>query len=204
MVDSVLLLVDAVDGPMPQTRFVTQKAFEQGLNPIVVINKIDRPEARPFWVLDQVFELFDRLGASDHQLDFPVIYASALQGISSLDPDQMEDNMDSLLDIIIVLTGDPDPMPLIYLFFSLWGLAQLLFCLICWIVVFRYKELISLMYILFISEWLVRLVFYPLIGLGLANNEIYSNGSTPGSYLAPEEVIFLFRKSDRQQISEAE
>ena len=101
MVDSVLLLVDAVDGPMPQTRFVTQKAFEQGLNPIVVINKIDRPEARPFWVLDQVFELFDRLGASDHQLDFPVIYASALQGISSLDPDQMEDNMDSLLDIII-------------------------------------------------------------------------------------------------------
>ena len=101
MVDSVLLLVDAVDGPMPQTRFVTQKAFEQGLNPIVVINKIDRPEARPFWVLDQVFELFDRLGASDDQLDFPVIYASALQGISSLDPDQMEDNMDSLLDIII-------------------------------------------------------------------------------------------------------
>ena len=72
MVDSVLLLVDAVDGPMPQTRFVTQKAFEQGLNPIVVINKIDRPEARPFWVLDQVFELFDRLGASDDQLDFPV------------------------------------------------------------------------------------------------------------------------------------
>ena len=91
----------------------------------------------------------------------------------------------------IVLTGDPDPMPLIYLFFSLWGLAQLLFCLICWIVVFRYKELISLMYILFISEWLVRLVFYPLIGLGLANNEIYSNGSTPGSYLAPFIVIVL-------------
>ena len=91
----------------------------------------------------------------------------------------------------IVLTGDPDPMPLIYLFFSLWGLAQLLFCLICWIVVFRYKELISLMYILFISEWLVRLVFYPLIGLGLANNEIYSNGSTPGSYLAPFIVMVL-------------
>ena len=83
----------------------TQKAFEQGLNPIVVINKIDRPEARPFWVLDQVFELFDRLGASDDQLDFPVIYASALQGISSLDPDQMEDNMDSLLDIIINLNS---------------------------------------------------------------------------------------------------
>ena len=82
MVDSVLLLVDAVDGPMPQTRFVTQKAFEKGLNPIVVINKIDRPEARPFWVLDQVFDLFDRLDATDDQLDFPVIYASALQGIS--------------------------------------------------------------------------------------------------------------------------
>ena len=108
MVDSVLLLVDAVDGPMPQTRFVTQKAFEQGLNPIVVINKIDRPEARPFWVLDQVFELFDRLGASDHQLDFPVIYASALQGISSLDPDQMEDNMESLLDIIINKVSPPN------------------------------------------------------------------------------------------------
>ena len=108
MVDSVLLLVDAVDGPMPQTRFVTQKAFEQGLNPIVVINKIDRPEARPFWVLDQVFELFDRLGASDDQLDFPVIYASSLQGISSLDPDQMEDNMDSLLDIIINKVSPPN------------------------------------------------------------------------------------------------
>ena len=108
MVDSVLLLVDAVDGPMPQTRFVTQKAFEQGLNPIVVINKIDRPEARPFWVLDQVFELFDRLGASDDQLDFPIIYASALQGISSLDPDQMEDNMDSLLDIIINKVSPPN------------------------------------------------------------------------------------------------
>ena len=108
MVDSVLLLVDAVDGPMPQTRFVTQKAFEQGLNPIVVINKIDRPEARPFWVLDQVFELFDRLGASDDQLDFPVIYASALQGVSSLDPDQMEDNMDSLLDIIINKVSPPN------------------------------------------------------------------------------------------------
>ncbi|HJL80874.1 MAG: translational GTPase TypA [Gammaproteobacteria bacterium] len=108
MVDSVLLLVDAVDGPMPQTRFVTQKAFEQGLNPIVVINKIDRPEARPFWVLDQVFELFDRLEASDDQLDFPVIYASALQGISSLDPERMEDNMDSLLDIIINKVSPPN------------------------------------------------------------------------------------------------
>ncbi|MGY8772107.1 MAG: GTP-binding protein, partial [Gammaproteobacteria bacterium] len=76
MVDSVLLLVDAVDGPMPQTRFVTQKAFELGLKPILVVNKVDRPEARPHWVLDQVFELFDNLGATDEQLDFNVIYAS--------------------------------------------------------------------------------------------------------------------------------
>ena len=80
MVDSVLLLVDAVDGPMPQTRFVTEKAFEQGLNPILVINKIDRSGARPDWVLDQVFDLFDRLGGNDQQMDFPVIYASALNG----------------------------------------------------------------------------------------------------------------------------
>jgi len=80
MVDSVLLLVDAVEGPMPQTRFVTQKAFDLGLKPIVVINKIDRPGSRPHWVLDQTFELFDRLGATDEQLDFPVVYASALQG----------------------------------------------------------------------------------------------------------------------------
>ncbi|MDX1555776.1 MAG: GTP-binding protein, partial [Xanthomonadales bacterium] len=83
MVDSVLLLVDAVDGPMPQTRFVTQKAFQLGFHPIVVINKIDREGARPAWVLDQTFELFDKLGASDGQLDFPVIYASALQGYAS-------------------------------------------------------------------------------------------------------------------------
>ena len=80
MVDSVLLLVDAVDGPMPQTRFVTQKAFALGLNPIVVINKIDRPGARPDWVIDQTFDLFDRLGATDEQLDFPIAYASALKG----------------------------------------------------------------------------------------------------------------------------
>ena len=84
MVDSVLLLVDAVDGPMPQTRFVTQKAFARGLNPIVVINKVDRPGARPDWVMDQVFDLFDRLGASDEQLDFPVVYASALNGVASV------------------------------------------------------------------------------------------------------------------------
>ena len=107
MVDSVLLLVDAVDGPMPQTRFVTQKAFEKGLNPIVVINKIDRPEARPFWVLDQVFDLFDRLDATDDQLDFPVIYTSALQGISGLDPEKLDDNLDSLLEIITTKVKPP-------------------------------------------------------------------------------------------------
>src|SRR5262245_10748796 len=86
MVDSVLLLVDAVDGPMPQTRFVTQKAFARGLHPIVVINKIDRHEARPNWVLDQTFDLFDRLGATEAQLDFPVVYASAFQGFASHGP----------------------------------------------------------------------------------------------------------------------
>ena len=108
MVDSVLLLVDAVDGPMPQTRFVTQKAFEKGLNPIVVINKVDRPEARPFWVLDQVFDLFDRLDATDNQLDFPVIYTSALQGTSGLDPEKLDKNMDSLLEIITTKVKPPD------------------------------------------------------------------------------------------------
>ncbi len=86
MVDSVLLLVDAVDGPMPQTRFVTQKAFARGLKPIVVINKIDRPSARPEWVVNQVFDLFDRLGATEEQLDFPVVYTSALRGYATLDP----------------------------------------------------------------------------------------------------------------------
>jgi GTP-binding protein len=85
MVDSVLLLVDAVDGPMPQTRFVTQKAFAMGFKPIVVINKIDRPGARPNWVLDQTFDLFDRLGANEDQLDFPVIYSSALKGYAGVD-----------------------------------------------------------------------------------------------------------------------
>ncbi len=93
MVDSVLLLVDAVDGPMPQTRFVTQKAFAHGLKPIVVINKIDRAEARPGWVLDQTFDLFDRLGATEAQLDFPVVYASALQGFATLDPAQPASDM---------------------------------------------------------------------------------------------------------------
>ncbi|MEE9343576.1 MAG: GTP-binding protein, partial [Gammaproteobacteria bacterium] len=82
MVDSVLLLVDAVEGPMPQTRFVTEKALQQGLKPIVVINKVDRPGARPDWVLDQTFDLFDNLGATDEQLDFPVIYGSGLQGFA--------------------------------------------------------------------------------------------------------------------------
>lgn len=100
MVDSVLLLVDAVDGPMPQTRFVTQKAFEQGLNPIVVINKVDRPGARPDWVMDQVFDLFDRLGATDEQLDFPVIYASALNGVAGHDPHNLADDMTPLFEMI--------------------------------------------------------------------------------------------------------
>ena len=89
MVDSVLLLVDAVDGPMPQTRFVTMKAFERGLNPIVVINKIDRPGARPNWAMDQVFELFDTLGASDEQLDFAVVFTSAINGVAGLDCDKI-------------------------------------------------------------------------------------------------------------------
>lgn len=101
MVDSVLLLVDAVDGPMPQTRFVTQKAFEQGLNPIVVVNKVDRPSARPDWVVDQVFDLFDRLGATDEQLDFPIIYASALQGFATLDLNEASEDMTPLLEAII-------------------------------------------------------------------------------------------------------
>ena len=101
MVDSVLLLVDAVDGPMPQTRFVTQKAFELGLKPILVVNKVDRPEARPHWVLDQVFELFDNLGATDEQLDFNVIYASALNGLAGLETDNLAEDMTPLLDMII-------------------------------------------------------------------------------------------------------
>ena len=108
MVDSVLLLVDAVDGPMPQTRFVTQKAFDQGLNPILVINKIDRPGARPDWVLDQVFDLFDRLGGNDDQLDFPVIYSSALLGIAGLDEDEMSDDMSPLMDLILEKVNPPE------------------------------------------------------------------------------------------------
>ena len=108
MVDSVLLLVDAVDGPMPQTRFVTQKAFEKGLKPIVVINKVDRPDARPDWVLDQVFDLFDRLGGTDEQLDFPVIYASAIEGISGLEPDEMTDDMTPLIEMIVDKVPAPE------------------------------------------------------------------------------------------------
>ena len=101
MVDSVLLLVDAVDGPMPQTRFVTQKAFARGLKPIVVINKIDRPGSRPNWVLDQTFDLFDRLGATEEQLDFPVIYTSALQGYAGVDPTVRSGDMTPLFEAIV-------------------------------------------------------------------------------------------------------
>ena len=108
MVDSVLLLVDAVDGPMPQTRFVTKKAFAQGLKPIVVINKIDRPGARPDWVMDQVFDLFDNLGATDEQLDFPVVYASALNGFATLDPDEASEDMTPLFEAIVDRVPSPD------------------------------------------------------------------------------------------------
>src|SRR5262245_13479383 len=111
MVDSVLLLVDAVDGPMPQTRFVTRKAFEAGLNPIVVVNKVDRPGARPHWVLDQVFDLFDRLGATEEQLDFPVIYASALNGVAGHEPDQLAADMAPLLDLIVARVPPPPADP---------------------------------------------------------------------------------------------
>ncbi|MFT4813534.1 MAG: GTP-binding protein [Paracoccaceae bacterium] len=108
MVDSVLLLVDAVDGPMPQTRFVTQKAFAQGLNPIVVINKVDRDGARPDWVVDEVFDLFDKLGATDEQLDFPIIYASALMGFAGLELDQMAEDMIPLLEVVVEKVPPPD------------------------------------------------------------------------------------------------
>jgi GTP-binding protein len=111
MVDCVLLLVDAVDGPMPQTRFVTTKAFAQGLKPIVVINKIDRPGARPDWVMDQVFDLFDNLGATDEQLDFPVVYASAINGIAGLDPNDMAEDMTPLYETIISRVQAPQVDP---------------------------------------------------------------------------------------------
>lgn len=108
MVDSVLLIVDAVDGPMPQTRFVTQKAFAHGLKPIVVINKIDRPGARPDWVMDQVFDLFDNLGASDEQLDFKVVYASALNGWASLEEGETGENMEPLFETIVGEVAAPE------------------------------------------------------------------------------------------------
>ena len=107
MVDSVLLLVDAVEGPMPQTRFVTQKAFDQGLNPIVVVNKIDREGARPDWVINEVFDLFDKLGASDEQLDFPILYCSALQGIVGWEADHLSEDMRPLFDAIIEKVPPP-------------------------------------------------------------------------------------------------
>jgi GTP-binding protein len=107
MVDCVLLLVDAVEGPMPQTRFVTQKAFDQGLKPLVVINKIDRDGARPDWVLDQTFDLFDKLGATDEQLDFPVIYASALDGYAGTESDVRSGNMDPLFEAIVEHVEQP-------------------------------------------------------------------------------------------------
>ncbi len=108
MVDGVLLLVDAVEGPMPQTRFVTQKAFSYGFTPLVVINKVDRDGARPDWVLNQTFELFDRLGASDEQLDFPVIYASALEGYAGLGPEVRSGDTSPLLDAIVEHVPAPD------------------------------------------------------------------------------------------------
>ncbi|HSC13402.1 MAG TPA: translational GTPase TypA [Rhodanobacteraceae bacterium] len=111
MVDSVLLLVDAMDGPMPQTRFVTQKAFQMGFRPIVVINKVDRPGARPDWVLNQTFDLFDRLGATNEQLDFPVVYASALHGYAGLDPDVRSGDMVPLYEAIMKHVPGPDVDP---------------------------------------------------------------------------------------------
>ncbi len=112
MVDGVLLLVDAVEGPMPQTRFVTRKALALGLKPIVVVNKIDRPGARPDWVVNHTFDLFDKLGATEAQLDFPVVYASALQGYASLDPTQPGDSLRPLFEAIVrhvpERAGDPE------------------------------------------------------------------------------------------------
>jgi len=107
MVDSVLILVDAMDGPMPQTRFVTQKAFAMGFKPIVVVNKVDRPGARPDWVVNQTFDLFDRLGATEEQLDFPIVYASALHGYAGLSPDVREGNMNPLFEAIVKHVAPP-------------------------------------------------------------------------------------------------
>lgn len=111
MVDSVLLIVDAVDGPMPQTRFVTSKAFANGLNPILMVNKIDREGARPDWVVDEVFELFDQLGANDEQLDFPVVYGSAIEGRAGLSMDNIEDDMSCLMQTILDHVPAPEVEP---------------------------------------------------------------------------------------------
>src|SRR5918994_1080946 len=112
MVDGVLLLVDAVEGPMPQTRFVTRKALAQGLKPIVVVNKVDRPGARADWVVNHTFDLFDKLGASEDQLDFPVVYASALNGYATMDLKQIGADMRPLFDTILkhvqAPVGNPD------------------------------------------------------------------------------------------------
>src|SRR5262249_30973605 len=107
MVDGVLILVDAVEGPMPQTRFVTRKALALGHKAIVVVNKVDRPGSRPGWVVDQTFDLFDKLGATDEQLDFPVIYASALQGWASLDPTRVEKDMSALFEAVLQYVPPP-------------------------------------------------------------------------------------------------
>jgi len=111
MVDSVLILVDAMDGPMPQTRFVTQKAFQMGFKPIVVVNKVDRPGARPDWVVNQTFDLFDRLGASEEQLDFTVVYASALHGYAGLEPDVRSGDMTPLFEAIVKHVKAPEVDP---------------------------------------------------------------------------------------------
>ena len=111
MVDTVLILVDAMDGPMPQTRFVTQKAFAMGFKPIVVVNKIDRPGARPEWVVEQVWDLFDRLGATAEQMDFPIVYASALNGYASLDPEVRSGDMTPLYEAIMQHAPKPDVDP---------------------------------------------------------------------------------------------
>ena len=111
MVDSVLLIVDAQEGPMPQTRFVTQKAFAQGLKPIVVINKVDKPGARPDWVMDQVFELFDNLGATDDQLDFKVVYASAINGWATLEEGETGSDMTPLFETILEEVPSPHADP---------------------------------------------------------------------------------------------
>ena len=108
MVDSVVLIVDAVEGPMPQTRFVTDKAFAAGLNPIVVVNKCDRDGAAPHKAVDAVFDLFDNLGGNDEQMDFPTVFASAIQGIAGHEPDEMQDTMEPLFEMIVKSVPPPD------------------------------------------------------------------------------------------------